>query len=215
MTNEQIVIRIQEGETELIESLWEQVKLFAYRQAGKFYWGHVRLCAIMGVEIDDLNQESFIGLHNAVYAFKTDNGANFMTYLDYHFRNRFFSAIKLNRAEGRHFYSGKYTKESLDTPLTATESNFNLLSVTPDPNAEIQIDDIVENEYLSKAGEILDDFISQMPIAQKAAAIDCIGQGLTYAKYARQKGVTRASAKQASDRALKKLRNSPIVAYAN
>lgn len=73
MTNEQLVIRIRAGidEAENMLQLYKQNKGFIYKTAMK-YQEHA--------EIEDLMQEGYIGLCEAVRHYDADQGANFITY---------------------------------------------------------------------------------------------------------------------------------------
>lgn len=73
MTNEQLVARIQAGENEAenMLALWQQNKGFIYKMAMK-YQGYA--------EIEDLNQEGYIGLCEAVRHYDQEQGASFIHY---------------------------------------------------------------------------------------------------------------------------------------
>lgn len=73
MTNEQLVIRIQNGEetAENMLQLYEQNKGFIHKMAMKFS---------QYAEIEDLEQEGFIGLSEAVSHYNSEQDALFMTY---------------------------------------------------------------------------------------------------------------------------------------
>lgn len=73
MTNEQLVARIRAGENEAenMLALWQQNKRFIYKMAMK-YQGYA--------EIEDLNQEGYIGLCEAVRHYEAEQGASFIHY---------------------------------------------------------------------------------------------------------------------------------------
>lgn len=73
MTNEQLTARIQGGEdvSDNMAALWEQNRGFIAKMAIKY----------QGVaEFDDLMQEGYLGLCQAVDNYKPDTGANFLSY---------------------------------------------------------------------------------------------------------------------------------------
>jgi len=73
MTNEQLVARIKAGdnEAENMLALWQQNKGFIYKMAMK-YQGYA--------EIEDLNQEGYIGLCEAVQHYDAEQGSSFIHY---------------------------------------------------------------------------------------------------------------------------------------
>lgn len=73
MTNEQLVARIQahENEAENMLALWQQNKGFIYKMAIKYQ---------RYADIDDLNQEGYIGLCEAVHRYHQVQGASFIHY---------------------------------------------------------------------------------------------------------------------------------------
>lgn len=79
MTNEEIVIRIQAGidVADNMAALWEQNRVFIYKTA-KRYQG----CT----DIEDLLQEGYLGLHEAVERWESDVGVKFLSYASHWIR---------------------------------------------------------------------------------------------------------------------------------
>ncbi len=73
MTNEQLVARIRAGENEAenMLQLWQQNKGFIYKMAIKYQ---------AYAEIEDLNQEGYIGLCEAVQHYDPEQGVPFISY---------------------------------------------------------------------------------------------------------------------------------------
>ena len=73
MTNEQLValIRAGENESDNMLQLWQQNKGFIYKMARK-YSGYA--------EMDDLMQEGYLGLHEAVRHYEPDQNSSFINY---------------------------------------------------------------------------------------------------------------------------------------
>lgn len=76
MKNEELVARIRNriDAAECMAQLWQQNRLFV-AQIAKKYTAYE--------DMDDLMQEGFIGLCNAVECYDPDNGAKFLTYAAY------------------------------------------------------------------------------------------------------------------------------------
>lgn len=208
MTNEILVIKIQSGDTSLMLTLWEQVERFAKQQAAKFFYNHSDRCAAMGVELEDLQQEAFLGVHNAVEGYNADKGVKFLTYAAYHLMSRFYSAVKLNRAEGK-----RPTPVSLDEPTLTNDNGeaVSLMNAIPDQTAQKELDEVIERVYMNEIGATLQRVLDCLPPIQRETAVNCFCYGLSYAEYGRQRGVNRVTIRQSAERALRNLRANPEI----
>ena len=81
MTNEELAIRIKAGidVSENMLHLYNQVRNFIYSVAMRFQAYE---------EIDDLLQEGYLALYEAVDGYDPDSGNKFLTYASWHFRQR-------------------------------------------------------------------------------------------------------------------------------
>lgn len=216
MTNEELVVRIQAGETDLILTLWEQVKLYAYKRVNAFYYSHYDRCAEMGVNLEDLQQEAFIGIHKAVEKYKVEKGVKFLTYAEYRLQAGFNIAAKLHNG-GHRYHEAKL--EDITICENRGGEAITLSDTLTDPHAEYEMQDFIEQEaereYQSQLGEAIQNAFNRLSNCQKETAIACLRFGLTPTEYARQTGVTRQSAQLTLSRALQKLKvNSELAAYA-
>ena len=74
MTNEQLVIFIQQDSTELLPILWERVKRLCFMLCGRYYSKYRERFAACGVELCDLRQECYAAFLAAVRSYKADSG---------------------------------------------------------------------------------------------------------------------------------------------
>lgn len=90
---EELVLKIQQGQTELYTELWLQVHDLIALWAYQYYRTILRTgTAIGGVTVDDLIQSGFLALVDAVEGY-VPQGAAFTTYLSYHVKKEFRQAI--------------------------------------------------------------------------------------------------------------------------
>ncbi len=91
LTNEQLVARIQAGEnkTENMLQLWQQNKGHIANVARKFS---------KYAEMEDLEQEGYIALYNAVQGYKIEQGMSFINYATFYMRRQFERCANNNRA---------------------------------------------------------------------------------------------------------------------
>lgn len=90
MTNEQLAWNVQNGNRAALTELWGAVRPLLLSMAWKFYQkqGKER-CSSHGVTLEDLQQEAFFALYDAVQAYKPEKGYQLTTYLHYATENRF------------------------------------------------------------------------------------------------------------------------------
>lgn len=91
MSNEQLVVRIQAGDNvaENMLKLWQNNKGFIYKIAVKYsdY-----------AEMEDLEQEGYIALCNAVQGYKHDQGMSFINYAAFYMHKQFERCANNNRS---------------------------------------------------------------------------------------------------------------------
>lgn len=90
MDNEQLVVRIRAGEdvADNMLQLWQQNKGFIRTLARKY---------AIGAEIEDLEQEGYIGLCDAVNQYDPDKGMSFISYAAFWIRRRLRECVANNR----------------------------------------------------------------------------------------------------------------------
>lgn len=157
MEKEQLALQAQEGNRAALSQLWETVRPLLASMAWKFYerQGTGR-CAIHGITLEDLKQESFIAFVDAVRAYKPEKGYQFTTYLNYATENRFRGCMGTKGKKDALNYS-----DSLERPVGNEEESQSLGDTIPDEKAAValsSVDDKQEQEAFSAVlGVALDD----------------------------------------------------------
>lgn len=88
MDNGQLVERIRAGESGYMLQLWEQNKGFIHMMANKY---------VGGAERDDLEQEGYIALCEAVENYDQDKGMSFINYAAFYIHRRMQMCVDNNR----------------------------------------------------------------------------------------------------------------------
>ena len=90
MTNEELAKAARQGNQGALPQLWEATRALLFAFAWKFYTRQGKdRCAQRGVTLEDLQQEAFFALYDAVGAFDEGKGYQFTTYLSRTTENRF------------------------------------------------------------------------------------------------------------------------------
>ena len=137
MTTDEIAAAVKAGHADVVD-LWAAVQQFAAQRSGKW----LRL-GRGGVTFDDLQQEAFIAMIQALEGWDPDAGA-FLTWYGFWIKNAFTVACSLRSARGQR--APLEMAVSLDTP------------VSENPDGETLVD-IAERRYVNNI-----NLTSQAPV---------------------------------------------------
>ncbi len=135
MTNEEMATAIKNGNKQLQNELWEQIKRFMMQKVAKYYKCYHPLFALCGVNFEDLEQESYFVMLEMIKAYKPEKGFKLLTYADMQFNNY----IKRNILG---FYNGDFkdtlnSARSLDENISDTDEDFTLADIVEDKQPQI------------------------------------------------------------------------------
>ncbi len=83
MTNEELAILAKQNDKTAIAKLWESTRRLTYKLAQPYF----KLCERARITVEDMQQELFFAVLQAVKAFDPTSGNKFNSYLEYHVRN--------------------------------------------------------------------------------------------------------------------------------
>lgn len=204
-TNEELAIRIQNGEKKLYNQLWKNNYKLLYLMANRFYNSNTERCISCGVELEDIQQTCYFALCAAVGAYNQESEYKFITYINYSFKN----------AVAALFGGGQ--RKQITNPLNISLS----LDVPLSEDAETtRADLLVDNEAL-QAFENTEEYIynKELNIALKNAIQTACGSNeadvlqriywnnQTVAEIAQQKNITKSKVHSIHTRSLVMLRS--------
>lgn len=198
MTNESLALMIQSGHHELIENLWLQTEPLIKRIVRKWYKLHEDDCRKTGTTLDDVQQEAFFALLEAVYAYKKETGYKLTTYLTYHLKNAFNALVG---------YRSKTTLNhciSIDAPLTTDEEG-NALTIAdtlPDEAATEKIEETERAIYNKQLSADLNTAIEGLNSTQQEVIKQRYYKWLTIADIARERQTTPSKVSVINNKAL-------------
>lgn len=164
MTNEELAIKIKQGSIDLLPQLWEQIKLFVYRYSNRYFTLYGGSCAKAGVDVDDLIQEGYFALLDAVEAYKPESGYTFLTFMKYPLKNHLNAIVGFRTSSGRNSPLNNAT--SLDKPLDGVE-DITLGDSVPDARADSEMDSVVTADYQDRLRDDLQGCIDDLPPDQQ------------------------------------------------
>lgn len=159
--NEQDALEYQKGDANALSRIWKRNQGFLYRVCYQFYDRNKGQCCACGVGPEDLMQESFFALLEAVRAFDLERGYKFLTWVSYPLKNRF------NRLLGRRGVPDPLNScESLDEPRTDDETNTRGAMI-PDQAASDAFKSVEAQIYNSELHAALDEALSVLPVQHR------------------------------------------------
>lgn len=141
-TNEEIVIQIQNGHSELMTELWKRTYKLLIMLVMRVYRPNAERLRAAGAELDDYTQESYFALLDAVKAYKPDGEYLFNSYLNFHVKNRLRTLL------GRQS-DAAHRSVSLDEPVSGEEDELTLAGTITDESINIEVE-ITENDYIKQ-----------------------------------------------------------------
>lgn len=202
MTNEELAAMIKEGNTGLIPSLWEQVERFTAAKARDYFNLHPLTCAAAGVTLDDLQQEAYFALLDAVRYFDPEAGNTFLTYMKYPLQNAF------NALCGRRTQKGKQAplnhSKSIYTPIG--EEDITIADTLEDEGAAADFQQSEDSIYNSQLHNALEECLATLPEIQEAAIRCRFYEGLTIAQTGEKIGLSRTQSQNREYEGLRALR---------
>jgi len=156
-TNEELAVRIQNGEKEQLLTLWVQIRRMVLKQANR--WA---ASGQGGAEIEDLLQCGFIAMMRSVDSFDSSAGFKFTTHMFYLLKQEFTDACGQKTQRTRRDLL--QAAVSLSMPLVDDEGDSLLLEDTlPDPSAEAALEDVVNCDFEDRRRAAVETALATLP----------------------------------------------------
>jgi RNA polymerase sporulation-specific sigma factor len=209
MTNEELAISIQQGRKELIPALWEQVRKFIDSLARKYCFNYAQLCSSAGVTEDDLKQEGYFALIEALKAWTPESGCTFITFLKFPLRIRFNTLCGIRQRHKAPLNSSA----SLDEELPGMD-NIVLGDAVPDPDAASAFDEVEQGLYIQKLHTDLEAALERVEPRSSQIIRQHYFEGQMLTAIGDNMGISIERVRQLKVKALRKLQQSRyIVSY--
>lgn len=187
MTNNEIAAAIKRGETSLLPILWERVQRLTMIKAKDYYNSHAEICAAAGVTLEDLQQEGYFAMIEAVEYFQEETGYTFNTFLRYPLQNAFNSLCGMRRVRTRK--RPLNAAESLYKPISEDEELY-LLDMIPDEAAENEFTKVEAAVYTQQLHKDLEECLSTLPEVAQEVIRGKYYKSLTMQEIAAEAGIT-------------------------
>ncbi|MDL2287292.1 sigma-70 family RNA polymerase sigma factor [Eubacteriales bacterium OttesenSCG-928-G02] len=203
MTNEEIVLKIQEGDKSLHTLLWDKVYKLLYMRANGFYRANSELCARAGVDDNDLKQECYTALLEAVDDYKPEKEYLFNTYLKLHCLNVFRAACGIRTVKKLPLNAYK----SLDENIGTGENEYTLADTISDPDSEIPFNQTLDDDEYQIMKIDVQRAIDTLPKIQQDVLRGVYFQNKTYLQLGKELNKSGSYIGQMHNKALRTLRS--------
>lgn len=203
MSNEELAIQIQDGNTDLLPALYEQVGRLINQLANRYYNHHTAACNSAGVTVEDLYQEGYIALLDAVRAYDRDGEYRFTSYLDYPLKNH-FNALAGIRTKKRHPLNESV---SLELPIAGEDADITLGDSIADTEAPKAYEQVEEDVYTAQLHTALEECLNALEKPLKSIVTGRYYDDLSLQELADRYSVTRERVRQYEAKGLRKLRS--------
>ena len=206
MTNEQLAWNVQNGNRAALTELWGAVRPLLFSLAWKFYQkqGKER-CSSHGVTLEDLQQEAFFALCDAVQAYKPEKGYHLTTYLHYATENRFKACMGIQgKADALNH------ADRLERPLPGEEERQQGDTI-PDEQAQAALEAVDDASQQEQLQAVLGEALEALPAPQGDVLRLRFACRKTRPETAQALGISPQEVRKAEQRALQLLRGKPAV----
>lgn len=205
MTNEDIAVRIQNGEKELLGELWENNYKLLYLMSNRFYNSYTERCISCGVELEDIQQSCYFALCEAVRAYKQESEYKFTAYINYSFKNAV--AALLNGGHRRQIIDPLNKSISIDVPLSE-DAETTKADLLPDDAAEQGFENAENDIYNKELHEALEKAVQIACNSREADILRLMyWDGKTYQSIADTLNISVSYVGTTHNRALRQLRH--------
>lgn len=209
MTNEQLAWNVQNGNRAELTDLWGAVRPLLLSMAWKFYQKQGKdRCAQHGVTLEDLQQEAFFALYDAVQAYKPEKGYQLTTYLSRATENRFRACMGIQgKADALNH------ADRLERPIPGDEEGREQGDSIPDEKAEAALLAVDDQEEQAHFHNVLEQALGELSVVQSSILRHRFTQQHTRRQTAEALHITAEAVRREEARALQFLRGKPTVLH--
>lgn len=153
MSNEEYASVIKEGHTEYITPLWESVEKLLRLICSRWWSEYDARFTQCGITLEDLIQESFFALMDAIAAYDSNTGYKLTSYLRYPIQNRFNALLGFRS----HTRSDSLNNSVSLNALLGDDEDCELMDLTPDPNSEDLLRQSEQADYITYWHTVLEN----------------------------------------------------------
>lgn len=201
-TNEELALAFQQGDSKALDCLWEANQGLFSMLCFKYYRKFGDVCQRCGVQLEDLQQETFLALREAAQSFNIAKGKKFSTWVGWYVKKHFLAVCGLIGHK-----RPLNETVSLDIP-TGEDGESQLSDFQPDPGAEEAFDRAEQSIYQQQLHDALEKAFGELPADRGDVMRQHFFNGLTLKKIAGQMECSPNNVSIKKEKAIKQLRRN-------
>ena len=206
-TNEELAMRIQDGDTSLYAQLWAQTEKLLKMMVNSFFRKNEELIHRRGIELEDLEQTAFLALVYAVKAFDPGKELKFTSYLNYALKKEIRAALDGGRR--RSAAEDPLNRcVSLYQPIGEEENDLLLHELIQDPAAEAALTAVDDLDEDRRRAQLLWGAVNELPEISGKVITARYREGLSFAETAEKHGYDLQEVKSSVRRGIDALRKN-------
>ena len=152
MKDEEIIAKIQAGETEALDYLIYKYRDLVNSKVSKYF--------IIGADKEDITQEGLIGLYKAIKDYKQDKQSSFKSFANLCIERQLITAIKSSNRQ-KHIPLNSYLSLNMNAYINDDDNNeTEMINVLDSNLVEDPLDTITKKEYYSSVENAIDTSLS-------------------------------------------------------
>lgn len=167
-----------------------------------FYNRSMASCAASGITLEDVQQESFFVVLDAVQAFDETKGFKFTSFISFHAKKRFNALIGIRGNTAKRPLN---CAESLDELLPGGE-DITVMDTIPDENAAQAFEDVEQEIYQQQLHSAMETALGTLDKHQEQTIRNRYYRDMTLEAIAQQDGTNRECVRQTVAKGLRGLR---------
>ena len=198
MTNEELVLRIKAGDREAVPALWEQVRRLCFLILRRFAAGHEENLAAHGVTMEDLKQEAFLGMLEAVDSFSPGKELAFVTYLAHPIRKRARELCGLRTRREKPLDSARSLEEPIGKEITLGDA-------LEDKGARNTLESVLDDVFRDELREAMEECLDTLPADWGLTIRARYFTGLTFKEIGKRAGCAPETVRQKERQAIRRM----------
>lgn len=211
-TNEELALQAKQGDIQAAHKLWEQNKGITFLLFRRLYNNPIskQRAAAAGVTLEDIDQQSFFVVLDAVKGYNPDSGLKFTAYLKYPIMKYFFELVGFRTAGQRKKLLNNAA--SLNEPVnTDGEEDYTLLDTIEDIRATDEMQSAEHKVWIEQLHNDLERALNKLNEPQQQAIRARYYGDKTLQEIADSFGVTPELVRQRIKKAVRELRRDKIL----
>lgn len=198
---------IKTGNNDMIPELWEATRLYIFHALNHIVErnrvNQERMVSA-GVTKEDLDQEAFFILLEAVNTFDPAGGYSFISSLHFAAQTHFFALIGMRTAKGRH--DPLNSSDRFERSIDNGDDELSLGDTIPDQDAENAFDSVIETQYQEQRHTAIQKALRCLSPIEEQVIIERYYKNKGLTALGKECGMSTARVYQLHQSALRKLR---------